>query len=74
MVDIYDGEPEREPASEGLAPRPFVGIQFDCCGVYARVYRQSDAREYVGRCPKCLAVVRLRVGRDGVSTRFFRAS
>jgi hypothetical protein len=59
--------------SEGTAPRPWVGIQFECCGVYARVYRAPEAKFYESRCPRCGLPVKLRVGPDGVSTRFFRA-
>lgn len=58
----------------GDAPdRPYVGILFECCGVYARVYRDPKAREYRGRCPRCLRTVRLRVGAEGTSQRLFRA-
>ena len=53
--------------------RPFIGVLFDCCGVYARVYRQPDQREYLGRCPRCLRTLRVRVGPDGTPARIFRA-
>jgi hypothetical protein len=53
--------------------RHFVGIHFECCNVYTRVYRREDQREYIGRCPNCLRTVRLRVGPDGSSARMFRA-
>ena len=74
--------PEREPESldsrsEGektsRAPRPCIGILFECCGVYARVYRQPWEPMYVGRCPKCLRTVRVRVGTEGTNARLFRA-
>lgn len=54
-------------------PRPFVGVHFECCNVYTRIYRNPDDREYVGRCPNCLRPVRLRVGKDGTNARMFRA-
>ncbi|MGD8452626.1 MAG: hypothetical protein PVJ57_12475 [Phycisphaerae bacterium] len=56
------------------APRPYIGVLFECCGVYARIYRRPEQKYYWGRCPKCLRTVHVRVGRDGVSTRQFRAS
>ncbi len=71
-IDIYDNE--SGSCDEASAGRPYIGILFDCCGVYARVYRQPDEMMYHGHCPKCLRKVRVRVGKDGVATRIFRAS
>lgn len=69
-MDLYDQPPnDAAPAS-----RPYIGILFECCGVYARVYRRPSQRAYVGRCPRCLAEVRVKVGKDGTSQRIFRAS
>jgi hypothetical protein len=68
-LDVYDNSETSEP----LESRPFVGVLFDCCGVYARIYRHPDARVYQGRCPKCLRMLTLRVGPDGTAARIFRA-
>ena len=56
--------------------RPFLGIWFDCCGVYGRIYKNAAGTMYTGRCPKCLRYVRVRVGGQGEGTdrRFFRGS
>ncbi len=35
-----------------MMEKPFVGILFNCCNVYSRVYRDRRG-DYVGRCPKC---------------------
>jgi len=56
------------------APRQFLGIQFDCCGVYTRVYVNSQETAYEGNCPKCGRAVRLGIGPGGTSSRFFNAS
>ena len=74
----YDDDPESsevedQPAEAGGLNRPWVGIQFDCCGAYARVYRDRRGKAYIGRCPQCHRQVRLRVGPDGTTSRFFRA-
>ena len=52
--------------------RPFLGIWFDCCGTYGRIYKSADGKFYRGRCPKCLRPVTVRVGGEGTEQRFFR--
>ncbi len=54
--------------------RPWVGIQFACCGVYRRVYREAHESWYIGRCPFCGREARLRVAPHGISSRFFVAT
>lgn len=54
-------------------PRPYLGIYFECCRVYARVYRRPDQPQYVARCPRCLRAAKIRVGPDGKSGRMFIA-
>lgn len=58
------------PKSTG---RPWVGIRFECCSVYTRVYRNQEGTAYLGHCPKCSKKVRLAVGPGGVQSRFFTA-
>ncbi len=65
---------DRDPAPRAASPRRFIGIYFECCGVYARVYRRDDQDAYHGRCPRCLRAVTVRVGPGGTRARFFRAS
>ena len=60
-----------EPAS--LAGRPWLGVLFDCCDVYYRIYRNEEGTAYEGRCPRCGGRLRIGVGPDGVEARFFRA-
>lgn len=61
------GRPSPEKAG-----RPYLGLRFDCCGAYARAYRNHDRTAYVGSCPRCGGSVRIRIGSEGVSARFFR--
>ncbi|TVQ78618.1 MAG: hypothetical protein EA369_06330 [Bradymonadales bacterium] len=54
--------------------RPFLGIFFECCQVYQRIYREPDATRYQGHCPRCYRSIRLRVDpTEGSNCRFWRA-
>ena len=58
--------------THGVA-RPYLGIRFDCCHAYARIYRNRDHTAYEGRCPRCLRPIRIGIQKDGTPHRFFRA-
>ena len=53
--------------------RPWVGVHFNCCAVYARIYRNAEGTAYRGVCPSCRRAVTLRVGSEGTDARFFVA-
>ncbi len=77
IVDI-DGISSSGPASpqdqaSSLRGRPWLAIQWKCCGVYSRIYRNKTGTLYEGRCPKCSRPVSVRVGPGGTNHRFFEA-
>lgn len=51
----------------------YLGIMFNCCNVYARIYKNKDGSAYTGRCPKCMKTVKISIGSGGTNQRFFRA-
>ena len=70
-VDIAGVSPNasaNEPSAQG---RPFLSVQFACCSVYQRVYRDPDGAHYRGRCPRCGKAVTFAVGDGGTDSRFF---
>jgi hypothetical protein len=75
--DCYEGSAagKAEPAPGPADPaRSYVGILFECCGVYVRIYRRPEQNVYAGRCPNCLCPVKIRVGPEGTNWRIFRAT
>jgi hypothetical protein len=82
MTDPRDYKLELSGAHAGGLPRPhrpdavpsarpYLSVQFACCGVYQRIYRAPGGNCYQGRCPRCGKSVRFPIGPAGTSHRFF---
>ena len=63
--------PSQSSGTQPASNRPFLSVQFACCSVYQRIYRDPDGTQYRGRCPKCGKAVTFTVGEGGTSSRFF---
>ena len=61
----HAGRAQRSPA--------FLSVWFRCCHVYGRMLRNAEQTAYEGRCPKCGAAVRARIGANGTNLRMFEA-
>jgi|LakMenE18May11ns_1017448.scaffolds.fasta_scaffold9693681_2 hypothetical protein len=67
-------EPEKREAEQARSSslaRSFLGIHFQCCQVYARIFMTADRTAYRGSCPRCGKPVVFRIGEGGTSHRFF---
>ena len=53
--------------------RSFLGVNFACCGAYARIYANSERSAYLGHCPRCGRAVQIKIGPGGTEQRFFTA-
>ncbi len=68
-LDISGTETPESLAPAG--PRPFLQVNFACCGAYQRIYRSRDGQSYQGRCPRCGKPVKFVVGKGGTDARAF---
>lgn len=51
----------------------YLGIMFNCCSTYGRIYKNKEGTAYVGRCPRCMRSIKVPIGKEGTSQRFFNA-
>lgn len=70
-LDVSSGG-EEHPAKRPESGQ-FLGVHFECCDVYSRVYPNREQTAYVGHCPRCAKKVQFQIGEGGTSERFFRA-
>jgi len=71
-MNIMSGNDGRTTQNGGSAEaKPFIGINFKCCGIYCRIYKNKAQTAYEGSCPKCRKKVKLPIGTGGTSCRFF---
>jgi hypothetical protein len=66
-----DPMPARMPAD--ASGRSFLGVNFACCGAYARIYVNSERSAYLGHCPRCSRPVQIKIDPGGSDQRFFTA-
>lgn len=52
----------------------FLGVRFDNCHAYGRLYLNDAGDAYVGRCPRCGTPYHVWVGEGGTDSRMFLAS
>ena len=63
---------DRTTGAKSVGKR-FIGVKFDCCQVYARIYVNNEGTAYEGKCPGCLRKISVNIRKDGVNCRFFSA-
>jgi hypothetical protein len=75
ILDISGlNESQGSDSASGPAGRKWIGVKFECCGAYSRIYRNRQGSAYEGFCPKCTARIQVPIGPGGTNQRMFRAS
>ena len=72
-LDLSSNPTPQGDAPKDAPPRKYIGVKFNCCGVYLRIYVNKDGTAYEGRCPKCFKSVKFTIGSGGTDHRFFEA-
>jgi hypothetical protein len=70
-MDFYDSNKKDNKRSSKGEGRSFLGINFECCGIYSRIYKHHSGKYYAGNCPKCGKPVKILIGKGGTGSRFF---
>ncbi len=66
-------DPVPPPSPSDASSRSFLGVNFACCGVYARIYVNPERSAYLGHCPRCGRPLQIKIGPGGSDQRFFTA-
>ena len=66
-------ETPSENPSKSRRIRQYLGVHFECCGVYQRIYLNKAETAFVGWCPRCATRVEIKVSPTGAKERFFSA-
>jgi len=64
-----------EDKNEQPKQKKFIGVWFECCHTYGRLYKNKEGTLYRGRCPKCLRPVNVPINAESekaTNRRFFR--
>ncbi len=62
-----------EISAKKAGNRKKISVFFECCNAYQHIYRNLSQTAYIGRCPKCLRQVYIKIGPGGTDQRFFTA-
>ncbi|MEM9827886.1 MAG: hypothetical protein AAF958_14950 [Planctomycetota bacterium] len=74
-IQPADSQPAADRSDAGStaeARGAYLGIQFECCGVYGRIYKRADGLAYAGHCPRCIKPITIGIRPGGTDCRFFR--
>ncbi len=72
-IDLSSDAPRKSGGASNQDRRRYIGVQFECCDVYTRVYINLEETAYLGNCPRCARQLNIRIGPGGTSKRFFTA-
>jgi hypothetical protein len=68
------GGTKKPQSTDQPAHREFLGINFECCRVYSRIFINDEETKFQGNCPRCGKFVQFEIDPNGTDARFFDVS
>ncbi|MEM8836275.1 MAG: hypothetical protein AAGD00_10685 [Planctomycetota bacterium] len=72
-ISFLPKPPDRAREGADAGKRKWIGIYFECCHTYARLWKNRTGTAYTGHCPSCAAAISVPIGPGGTNSRMFRA-
>lgn len=66
--------PDGEGGDRDRSRQRYLGILFECCRAYGRIYINQSETAYAGHCPRCGHPLQVKIGPGGTDARFFTLS
>jgi hypothetical protein len=70
----FDASSDPGPPAAEKRLRPFVGVYFQCCGVYSRIHLNTAETAFSGHCPRCCRRIEFPISETGSHEQFFTVS
>ena len=64
---------DKMEGASGRGQRRFLGVRFDCCRTYSRIYINQSQTAFVWHCPRCGEQIHIIISPDGTDAKFFSA-
>jgi hypothetical protein len=71
QFDASSDPPGGDSRTRSRGTRPYLGVQFQCCRTYARIYPNTAGTAFIGHCPRCGKRVEFLISDSGDEGRFF---
>jgi len=58
---------------DSVTGRSYIGVHYECCQVYSRVYLKQEQKKQISHCPKCGNAFHIKFSENGTDSPFWLA-